>query len=130
MCSKRSKQKGKRKEFEVETILYKYGFIREPDSGIITGCDLKRVVPGKAINYVEVKYRSGGFRTLYKFLEQSKTSDMLVIQASLKERLYVIPESKMLRLLEEAGYNDIKPEDPGYDLWVYRSEKRKSLKRR
>lgn len=123
-----SKRKGKAKEYEVEAILYKFGFIREPDSGIITGCDLKRVFNDKTIKYVEVKYRASGFKTLYKFLQQSKTNDVLVIQAKHEERLYILTEDKFLALLSEAGYDKFDEKQAGYDLWAYRKERRKSLK--
>lgn len=128
---RRNKRKGVKKEMELEELLYKFGFIRRLDSGIMTGGDVIRVIKdGKVLEVGENKFRHDGqgFETLYKYFEQSRLVDFLVVGKANAKRLFVIPEDKFIRLLQEAGYDSFTEDAEGFIEWKTRSEKRRILK--
>ena len=130
---RRNKRKGTKKEMELEELLYQFGFIRRLDSGIMTGGDVVRVVKdGKVLEVGENKFRHDGqgFEMLYKYFAQSHLTDFVVVGKANAKRLFVIPEDKFIRLLEEAGYGKFDEKNNGYIEWRARAEKRKSLKKK
>jgi len=133
MQGRRNKRKGVRKEMELEELLYQFGFIRRLDSGIMTGGDVVRIVKdGKVLEVGENKFRHDGqgFETLYKYFAQSHLTDFVVVGKANAKRLFVIPEDKFIRLLEEAGYDKFSEDSNGYIEWRARAEKRKSLRKK
>ena len=125
-----SRNKGIREERATEDVLYAYGFIRNPDSGAQTGSDLVRPLEdGKTLRCGERKYSgdSAGFKTLYRYLEQSSLNDFLIVRGQGKQPLYVLTEAAMLRVLSEAGYDRFHAMIPGYEKWRYRQKSRPSL---
>lgn len=106
---RKQKRRGYRSEKEAETQLKAFGFRRVPLSGSLGGSlsgDLRRdIEDGRVLRKLENKRRAGGFKTLYDWLQQGDGNDFVRIDSGgRREALYVIPEAKMLMLLEEAGY--------------------------
>ena len=54
---------------------------------------------------VECKRRKDGFRELYKWLSQDD-ADLLIVRADRKHRIYVIPESLMVRFATDMGWRN------------------------
>lgn len=52
---------------------------------------------------IECKRRKEGFRELYKWFAQDE-ADVLVVRADRMPRMYVIPESLMVRFASEMGW--------------------------
>ena len=130
---RRNKRKGVRKEMELEELLYRFGFIRRLDSGVMTGGDVVRVIrDGRVLGIGENKFRHDGqgFEMLYKYFAQSHLTDFVVVGKANAKRLFVIPEDKFIRLLEEAGYDKFSEVSNGYMEWRARAEKRKSLRKK
>lgn len=101
------RNRGYRSEKAAEQKLARFGFRRVPLSGVLDGwpCDLVRTASdGRVLCLGENKRRTAGWKTLRAWLER-EGADFLRLDEPRQEALYVIPESKMLVLLEEAGYD-------------------------
>jgi hypothetical protein len=61
---------------------------------------------------IECKRRKNGtgFQTLYKWLDQDKSSSLLVLQSDRKPRLYVMKEDQFAHFAREMGWMD-KPQN-------------------
>jgi hypothetical protein len=103
------RNRGYRSENRAQKILKRFGFQRVPFSGRIDGWDgdlERRVRDGRVLVTGENKHRKADWVTLRKWLTSEKNIDFLRLDAgAAKDALWVIPESKMLMLLEEAGYD-------------------------
>lgn len=101
------RNRGYRSEKRAEKVLSRFGFVRVPMSGVLDGWPgdlVRKVSDGKVLSRMENKRRSSGWKTLRGWLEQ-EGADFLRLDEPGREALYVIPEGKMLLLLEEAGYD-------------------------
>jgi hypothetical protein len=85
--SKRSRDKGNRTERAVARLLQAKGIAAEKISGMYRpGADLNLPLLG-ADRGVEVKCRAGGFRELYKWLDER---DILIVKADRLEPLVIV----------------------------------------
>lgn len=125
-----NKRKGIKKEMALEELLYRYGFIRKLDSGVLTGGDVVRVIDdGKVLKVGENKFRhtGSGFEMLYRYFEQSRLTDFVVVGKANAKRLFVVPEDIFIQLLQEAGYDNFNEQTKGFAEWQARAEKEKFL---
>ncbi len=103
------RNRGYRAEKRIEAKLARFGWRRVPLSGAAGGSwsgDLRRIKQdGKILNVTEVKHRESGWKTLRDWLAQGNADWLVLDEGQHKEALFVIPESKLLVLLEEAGYD-------------------------
>lgn len=104
------RNRGYRAEKRIEAKLARFGWRRVPLSGAVGGSwsgDLRRdKQDGRVLNVTEIKHRQSGWTTLRKWLAQGNADWLVLDEGAGKDFLCVIPEEKILQLLEEAGYED------------------------
>ena len=127
-----SRNKGGKDERGFEDDYFEFGFIKTADSGSSSQLpDIQRPIEGNILCYGEKKFRrsGGGWKTLNTWMEQNQLNQFLVLDCRLGERLWVIKDSIMRYLLQEAGYDSFTSETKGFDRWSMRARKRQGLQK-
>lgn len=105
MSGKRSKDKGRREEQAIVNAWRKRGFAceRVPLSGALGGEHSGDVKLWTIFGHLifEAKIRANGFKKIYEWLGDN---DALCIRADRNQRLYVMTEDRLAKLLGEAEY--------------------------
>ena len=107
----KSKAKGTAHENDIRDRLIAAGLNckRQPGSGMYMDYPDDVIVEIAGAEYLlEIKYRQDamGFKMIYKWMEQSETSDILVLKPDLRKKiydepLYVMKESTFLGLVKD-----------------------------
>lgn len=108
---KEQAKRGYRSENEARKELEQYGFSRIPLSGsndfIGKGDLARKAKDDRIIRMGENKHRFADWVTIRRWLEKDGADFLRLDAGHGKEPLYVLPRSRFLLLLEEAGYKRV-----------------------